>query len=624
MRKRLIEGLRFGGREKSRIMASLEDFAFGFEIEMNSGGSSGDEFETFQEYIEDLIHNAGLLVSDSETADIATAILDVMGESFIFRYDDLDLSYINSTLLEDIESILPMNNKTNDMFVVELMHGIIETLIDNEIVLDEIAEVLADFGERDLMLGLVTNEDIDVDDEDEKSLSEMFTLYHRILSKLSELISTIPTEIWPDLPAFNELTDSNKDTLVNFYHDEMEQLVGLKSTIQELKEHEWYRDTLDFTLGADSSDKQRILEKNLDSLFQYSIEFLELLAKVGINNDTHEIISQLISVGFFETHRNDYEEQSTNTIDEDALDDFINDEIEPHLTLSDSVHAVVESDGQIEIISYSPVSGDDIITHYEDMKTIIELLVDKGFQTQDNSGLHLSISFKHGMSGINKNKFIVLSQIFQMIEEDKTMTRNYVDSMYSHLKDNIDGVFSLIQNPHLEEQSLQASLIEYFEKYIDVASFGVEKYHSINFANFNMQNGRVEMRLFGGVDYQEKLDDYFEKLIKLMYVLQVSTEDTHDAEYYKGMYQIVDMIFHKIYHMTISEARYNYRTIKKLMAKLDLASMSDLYALVYENKDRLGTIADSLLRIDNTSSSVYSSPIIASTLKNIIRMKRNA
>lgn len=100
-----------------------------------------------------------------------------------------------------------------------------------------------------------------------------------------------------------------------------------------------------------------------------------------------------------------------------------------------------------------------------------------------------------------------------------------------------------------------------------------QKYSGINYQGLFTQNGRVELRFFGGEDYNEKIDEYFDILIKFMYVLKVvSDDDGYDKEYYKDMFKITNAAFKKQMDIGILEAYSNIKMCNTILHKMNMVA----------------------------------------------------
>lgn len=629
--RQLEEGVRYGAKQREEILSNLNDFAFGFEIEMVSPHDDiGDDFD---DYIMD--HYRDVEIHYNNFDDLAEHILqtsDITINDIDDEYENfrpLNSDYINN-LIETLD--LNVDFSTMDMFNEDKLLRIIDVLLEQihengaTQASTEINAVANNLNSYTVMYGLQSSDDIDIDDLTRKQIDELVELYRNYITVLRNLINNLDTLpiIYQDgeLRDIDDLSDVEIQSLNAFFESEniIEDLI---ESLEKIAAHPLYNDDIRFDVDHDYSDKSNILVEYMNYVMDVPNESFFTLGKIidELEISWYILVVEMINSGseLFDEARDTFESNSLGD-----YDTFFENNILPELD-SSNYNVETEHDGQIEIITRKPVSGNDILEHYKEMKLIIELLMGHGFRTASDSGLHMSISFKGGDKPINTSKFIILSGLYKLLPEDDSMVRNHVDNIFTYVSSNIERVFNEITSKSIDSMSNVIS--DYMSTHLSIADISVSsKWYSINFDHYRSQNGRVELRFFGGESYEDKLDQYFNILLKLMYILKVSTYDTHDNEYYKEMYKIVNHVFNGEYGMDVDSARYNYRLVKKALKQLGVDTIGDIYPMI-ENlwkdtlKDDKSYVMDTLEYIEDDELRAYIMPETMRTLKLLLQHK---
>lgn len=578
--KQIEEAVRYGQKQKSEVKGSLNDYAFGFEIEMwseDGHATGGDEdsitvpYDSLLDYIvEGDVHVGVMDYSDvvTMTEAIINANLELVDdESF---YDNHMHVFFSDDMFNGLGTITDIDGGTADMFPLENYHAILSELISILSVNNGASDMDRDFGDvvQHINDGVTFSLLNKLYDEVGvvSNLTGKFKSYISILYKITHEIPEIYALNGDNLTPFSDLTDEEKENLDDVFNAEfMDNLKALHEVVVSIQGDSNYND---IETGDDyNSDTALIRSSAYTYLLEVDIIEADLrnLLEYHHAESTNDLESVLI-----ELYNNDYfdggsiEADFNDSQEESEGNSIVNDTrvIIENLSLNNSVIVKPEADGQVEIITETPVSGSDIIKHYDDMKKIIDALKDGDvpYYTNASSGLHMSISYKNGSKPINKNKFVLLSDLYHLSNTDESAIRNYVGDVFKILKDDIDDFTEVLYDT--TNESMSTEIMDFVEG--KIGHHYDHKYEMVNFSDYN-NDGRVELRFFGGEGYEEKLDEYWDTLTKLMYILKISIENEHDTNYSKALFKVINSTFKKKTGMDIVDARYNMHTNKKLL-----------------------------------------------------------
>ena len=570
--KQLEENVRYGQKEKDVVLKNLNDFKFGFEIEMNPGNGSIDEDTTFEEYLSE--RDEDVTITSSESGDLAEILVDyILDDTYEDLYNDSEKLKIFN---DDVISMFNFGDSlTGDMFPFELHYTIISTLIEQflENEHDDIYEIVNTLNNYEsdidktkwkyLILAIMNDSDVDIAVIKESDLDELVVNFMQYTDRLKNIMMELENSEFIEgdgsLISMNDMDTDMRNDFNRFYNSTLKvHIDALTVASTNIKNNPSYSENLRFE-NLHSDDIAKIIETEIDDLFgNHGLALAVILKNFDLESYHSEILDELMSNNaLFNT--DEYERYR------EALEGGDHDGVFYDLSNTDNVHYTTEADGQIEIITTKPVSGKEILEHYEQMKDIIRQLEDVGYYAGSNSGLHLSISYKNGDTGINFEKFIVLSDMYKISEEDYHSIRNYVNDVFKFVKDSeLDILEIIIDNVQSSTNPINDIVNKINDGLSKVRTTGMPKYHGINFEDY-YRNGRVELRFFGGDNYDDRLDEYLDKLIKFMYILKISSDDTHDTNYYKALVKITNKVFSKRFGMTIDEATRNVKVNMNLM-----------------------------------------------------------
>ena len=642
--KQLEENVRYGQKEKDVVLKNLNDFKFGFEIEMNPGNEFIDEDTTFIEYLSE--RELDVTITTSESGDLAALMVN-----YIIDEDTYNSMYNNSKKFkifnDDVISIFDFgDNITGDMFPFELHYTIIQTIIDmlKENGYDDVGDMQKTLSAwngitteqwKYIILALRNDADVDSHDVKEDDLKELSKLYGIYIDHLNTILSEMYMSKYVENGKLIPISDMNtemRDDFNGFYDSELRNHVDRLIEIStEIKSNPVYSDELEFS-NIHSDNLANEIGTDIDDLLgNHGLSLTEILKHFNLEDRYYEILDNLdgnvdlSNMDEYESYRNALEGSNHGII----FDDLSN---------TDNVYYKVEHDGQIEIVTTKPVSGKAILEHYKQMKQIISELSEYGYTADSNSGLHMSISYKNGSTGMNFNKFTVLSDMYKITEEDGNAVRPLVYDVFRYVHSADGHILNIILDNVRDDTNPISDIVNDVENGLTrVRTRGngkvPPKYHGINFADYG-SNGRVELRFFGGDNYDDRLDEYLDKLIKFMYILKISSDDTHDTNYYKALVKVTNKVFSKRFGMTIDEAtrnaKVNMNLIKNRLGLEEYTSIDELHGeiegitLKSKNSKVRAVLGDLLEYIeDRTYYQMMIDPDVTQALKILIQYQNS-
>lgn len=541
MKNKINEGLKIGAKEKKAIAEQSNNFNIGIEYEFHIEGLSinshpsiddfvrGDDgvdsieeisisdyygsYSAYHESVEQAYVKPGELPF-GEFSCVIDSLVDDYNTGFklvVYGDDDhdLELKFENESNADEKESIADLDDYITSQNIVEL-----EFISDFFKELSNFKELLKDEDQGDLF---------PKEKEQEISQSFMDELYERTN--------------FEDFQSFedsmnNDFIFGNGSEFAKFINDLIVFVNDFMSPFND-------GDTID------DSDLVSFL-KDFVSKHKLSLEDYEL--------NSNEILKELLfnsnnSLHYFMVVGGDYVELY------DELDSIP----------SSSMTSDESGGGQVEIIT-DKLSLDEGIDH---LKSTLELIrSNDSFITNDDSGLHISISSNvFNESNFNMLKFVVLHK-FDYISDNFFDERNvHVANIADKLKNVVirDVVkFNLVEI--LQESNNFEEFMSELEDDI-IESIGTEKFLSISFKDFHYSNGRIELRYFGGEDYENKFNEILNLLLRSLYILSISFTDAFDKEYMKSLYRLIDDDAKDYYGMSLGELRKMIKNSQKIINK---------------------------------------------------------
>lgn len=210
---------------------------------------------------------------------------------------------------------------------------------------------------------------------------------------------------------------------------------------------------------------------------------------------------------------------------------------------------VVPDSGMIEVITgVMPVNS-----ALANMKRMFELIREHG-STDSSSGMHISVSTNRwDLGDINFEKLMILLN-FDHIHTMKFEERSYVDNF----NDLVERAIRIRAFPYLKILRTSSSMQEVYDdvsSLIDIHSMAMNKYQSLNAREYHSSNGRIELRYFGGDDYEERFDDIKTELYRALVTLDVSYGDMYEKEFQKAKFVYMDKMCERVFGKSIPAIR---------------------------------------------------------------------
>ncbi len=588
--QQLMEGLRFGASEKNKVLSSLSDFAMGFEIELNIPVKDIDYTDT--------VIDEDMVVDVDYRDEVLNAIRenDTYGEIL----EPIKSSYVD---------VLWFFHGTRTRMLLDLLDriGVIDSVEKVDLLKSSVIRIMGDVPNHTPEEFISTLEEIN----DSQNMFPIVLIAYAVIGELGHLVNEFNdirrriNNTIGRLLELNQLIDLNGDDIPNDDMDEIESAVlDLKTEIEGLSE-------ILVLANIEVSSSPRLIDDVLDTLLGAEIPIYQLLNLFDASSlEKNLIIRKLLDYHYvfdFEDVdmpsleiREDYEAEFIEIMEANQLDEWI-----------DKIRVEKEADGQIELILEEPVSGNDIVKYYDAMKRIVNALIENGFTSGDNSGLHISISYKNGKRNINMNKFLILGQVNQLLNRNPSFTRNYVSNIFSMFKREIPE--EIMQSMLTSTGNLGTTIVQLVDKQLEFLNSADSdiRFNSVNFNGYFTQDGRVEMRFFGGTGYENDLDDYYEILLKMLYVLKISIDDTDDRTYYQEMFRLVNAVFKKTFLVDINTASSNLKKSQTYLNNLGF----DIKNVPQINERMFVVIEQVLGYIDNQPEEVTNLHYLSSTRK---------
>ncbi len=188
--------------------------------------------------------------------------------------------------------------------------------------------------------------------------------------------------------------------------------------------------------------------------------------------------------------------------------------------LSDSVESVIdEHDAMKEVITRT-MSIRDGLSH---IRRMFAMLDNEAADTPHYAGMHVSISTIENVNQVNRVKFMVL------------MAGGYLDTLFPRRKHTNNLRTALVQAIEAADTTSLSDIEEELER--DDMLMSV-KYSAINMSDYFDSNGRIELRFFGGNDYNKRFDEIKWQVIRAIFILSVSMDGRYDKIYQRELYKL--------------------------------------------------------------------------------------
>lgn len=530
--KKILEGVKFGNREKQVVMDSSNDFNVGIEYEMNFfsnvdlGELSSDGFATLRDRLNDLyrdelfediyeyaLNNSvelGLLSNDNNATKLQELIykiydIDTDAKAKIPSDDDREAIDATDDMFGGKDDQALYTKMFYDNFDDEELSKFVELVgelqSNNITVISELIEVIDLYFEGEFLGG-------------KQRTAELYGDYIKILGKI--------------------ITSSDEEKHIMAFYDSMAN-VELPAPASE--------ESLNYTLGT--------LDASALPLSDY-LEFMD-------DNYSVELIEEIVTDTASTYEVEDFTDSENYSIPE--IDD-----LESHGVNTEHIYDIVaEHDEQAEIISTKM----NVKDAFENIDQMFGFISNHG-ETQPMAGMHVSIStnkYKH--SDFNMMKFVTLLDLPHIL--DMFPERRFVADLQNIIADTLRHVMNGNVKANYTSNNGKLSSVDIIkEGILDVeADIEDEKYQSIKFGDYHMLNGRIELRFFGGEDYHQLEDEVKHHILRALYLLNFAYTDEYNKVYHKKMAKLVSSVCKHQYGAPLSTLvsvinRYNTTHTKKI------------------------------------------------------------
>lgn len=563
---KLVEGVQYGQKQSSWVLSNLDKFRIGLEAElsykeMDSGDLSNmDSRDLADRYNFDNSLSINDLVEryDGDADEIKRSVVDVIATNMdehevIIARDGDALNPIIRLLNSEDACRMVLDNQSDVEYgtlkiVMELIYG-----GSGYSSLEETIKPIYDF-----------SEDYSTYDILDKVLNGKYTVDIQILiNELDSLNESLNEHVVVNddgkLLDETEIDDDAMSEIINYatdLFDSLELLCRFREDYLNLYKGS-FRDAL-FNAINNGDNFDDYLEPLLDMAGMDTTEFVDDVIgdlPSGYNAEPHHFYDVDDSSG--EDNSDAYIEQVQEIIDASGY--------------SSSFKVIPEGGKMIEIITKGEITGDEIEEIYDELFNIIKQLKIQGFTTRDSqddeqgTGMHISISMPSYKGMVDPVKFLLLSNIMELLPEDSRYIRKYVNDIRENFKDRRSLeilVGSLFSNKFKNNESLSKDYAMILKEWSKLSIEKDVKFQSVNFQHMDTQSGRIEIRMFGGENFDYMKDLMWEETIRSMYALYLASSDTEgDREYLQILNKMANEVIHEIVGMDVSEY---FVTLKKI------------------------------------------------------------
>lgn len=192
------------------------------------------------------------------------------------------------------------------------------------------------------------------------------------------------------------------------------------------------------------------------------------------------------------------------------------------------IYSVVgEHDEMTEVIT-EKMNLKDAITN---IKGMFKFLNSDLAEVRSFAGMHISISSnKYDMSDFNRSKFMVM------------LNSEYIHKLFPERR-HVQDVSKIISNAMKQFKRYNKGRA-FTEDTIDTIESIISdtldtKYITATLKDFNMMDGRIELRFFGGENYQSMYADIKQQMLRALFIMELAYTDLYQKEYYKELYKFI-------------------------------------------------------------------------------------
>ena len=292
-----------------------------------------------------------------------------------------------------------------------------------------------------------------------------------------------------------QIKEERRDDIIEYIHEYMDNHIGL-DTIAE----KWFEDDPNGFVDA--------MRWELEDEYEYDEWSGDIKLRGGNLGEVTSNLEDYVGENVYEL--SDYHGEEK---------DFDNWYVEPDDSLGDN---------GAEISSPVKSVGDST----EDLEQIFDFMREHDYTTDDQCGLHISLSFPKGTEkeDVDWVKLAVMMGETHMLEAFDRVGNSYTESQF-------DKVLTHIESGNLEKLK---HLNEFVELRKEIISDLKEKKHSsFNISQFE-ESGRIEFRIMGGADYEYKFEDVKKNIGRYVLFLEIAKDPTrHKQEYLKKLGKLI-------------------------------------------------------------------------------------
>ena len=571
-RFRLVEGVQYGEKQSSWVLNNLDKFRIGLEAElsykeMDTGDLDQLDAEELSERFSfdyDQSLNSIAERYNVDPSDIKRDMLDVImpaiddHEVVITRDNDnfntLIRIFEDAALCDKISKL-----EGNDSLTYELIKEVMDIVYDGgdysdlEETIKPIYDFEDDYQSNGLMDAILNGSRVSVDT-------------YGLINELDSLNESLNEHEAIVNGALVEESNLDSDALEEILSYGMDVLLSLKE----------YCENREYFLEHFKGSSRDSVSEYIETGASFS-EYLEtLLDDIGMT--INEFVENMI--GEFPNSYNAqvYHFYDIPTNDGDNSDQYIEivESVLDSSGYSSDFKVIPEGGKMVEIITTGSITGDQIEEIYDVLFEIIKQLKQQGFTTRDSteeqqgSGFHISISMPSYKGLVDPVKFLLLSNIMQLLPEDERYVRQYVDDIRENFKSKLAIEFlvgSLFGNKFKNNINLSTDYDKILTEWAKASTDLDKKFQSVNFQHIDTQNGRIEIRMFGGENYDYMKDEMWEETIRSMYALHLAgSSDEGKREYLQVLNRLANNTINELVGMDISEY---YVTLKRIYTQFN-------------------------------------------------------
>ena len=557
MNKKLFEGIKFGDKEKKVVLDHSEDYWVGIEYEFNVNTEeekSVRDLVDFEQDPDDILRDMVNVGEDNNIdldSDYAEHMANYLEDNFsIEEYVPsvcMDLFFIIRHLTEKLTDSEPEDTETEDMFPEEKKDAyfkiyrdlFIEQSNEGEIDLNNIYELFnSDSIGSHSFYAICKVLDVYYDGnlfEGKTTLMEDFYEFYNLNIDLN--------------PEFFDIRNTEENIR------ELEDIDNINKTISQIIDH-LRKSSLNNFFTKDDELSYTVSQSGF-SLSDFDIsDYIKYVEEYGnISDVTNFIIDTLTDYV-----DGGYLEDANAELDEDNLRsqvDFI-DRIED------------EHDDMKEVIT-EKMTVVDAIENIQDMFKYMS----NNVRVEDYAGMHISISTdKYDLDDFNLAKFVTIMDIDHI--RDYFPDGGHVSDLQNEVNKIIyDNIMKVVLRNVVKKENSLVNVIKDIEYGIS-NNVNTKKHQTINFGEYRISDGRIELRFFGGENYHQRYEDIMTHLLRALYLLNFAYTDEYNKEYFIKITKMVNNVFRHKYSFSFS---YLYSSLMKISQKIDIVDFFEKFAL---------------------------------------------